>query len=137
MDGIWCCAVLRYSLFVPNPAYTQIANEMFRVLRPGAYMVNCEMYVDVPPEIFLQGFEAAGFETRNIFVLHRYGRRLERVLSHRLIPDRWITRAASLSALVRYTLDNPRRQVSGLRDYLFVWQKPVHLPIDRMKQPGV
>ena len=110
---------------------------MYCVLRPGAYVVNCEMYVDVPPEVFLQGFEEAGFETRNVSVLHRYGGRPERMLSHRFIPDRWITRAASLSALVRSTLDNPRRQVSGLRDYLFVWQKPVHPSIDRMTQPGL
>lgn len=137
VDGIWCCAVLRYSLFVPNPAYAEIAKEMYRVLRPGAYVVNCEMYVDVPPGVFLKGFEDTGFETLSISVLHRYARRLERVLSHRLIPDRWITRAASLSALVRHSLDNPRRQVGGLRDYLFVWQKPVHPHVDRMKQPGV
>jgi len=120
VDGIWCCGVLRYSLFVSNPAYSEIAKEMYRVLRPGAHVVNCEMYVEVPPTIFLQGFEDAGFETRNISVLHRYGGRVERMLSHRLIPDRWITRAASLSALVRYSLDNPRRPVGGLRDYLFV-----------------
>jgi hypothetical protein len=63
--------------------------------------------------------------------------RRHRASDPRLIPDRWITRAASLSALVRYSLDNPRRQVGGLRDYLFVWQKPVNPPIDRMKQPGV
>jgi SAM-dependent methyltransferase len=137
VDGIWCCSVLRYSLFVPNPAYDRIAKEMYRVLRPGAYVVNCEMYVDVPPSVFSRGFEDAGFETHNTFVLHRYGGRLERVLSHRLIPDRWITRSASLSALVRYSLDNPGRQVGGLRDYLFVWQKPVHAHVDRMKQPGV
>jgi len=136
IDGIWCCAVLRYSLFVSNPAYDRIAKEMYRVLRPGAYVVNCEMYVDVPPEIFLQGFEDAGFETRKVFVLHRYGRRLERMLSHRLIPDGWITRAAYLSAFVRHGLDNSGRQVPGLRDYLFVWQKPVHAQTDPMKQPG-
>ena len=94
VDGIWCCSVLRYSLFVSNPAYDRIAKEMYRVLRPGAYVVNCEMYVDVPPGVFLQGFEDAGFETRNIFVLQRYGGRLERMLSHRLIPDRWITRVS-------------------------------------------
>jgi SAM-dependent methyltransferase len=137
VDGVWCCAVLRYSLFVPNPAYDRIAKEMYRVLRPGAYVVNCEMYVDVPPRVFLQGFEDAGFETRNIFVLQRYGGRLEQVLSHKLIPDRWITRSAFLSAFARSHLDNPGRQVPGLRDYLFVWQKPVHAHIDRVKQPGV
>jgi SAM-dependent methyltransferase len=137
VDGIWCCGVLRYSLFVSNPAYSEIAKEMYRVLRPGAYVVNCEMYVDVPPSVFLQGFEDAGFETRNISVLHRYGGRVERMLSHRLIPDRWITRAASLSALVRYSLDNPRRPVGGLRDYLFVWRKPVDAHVGRIKKPGV
>jgi hypothetical protein len=84
------------------------------------------MYVDVPPDIFLQGFEDAGFETRSVFVLHRYGGRIERVLSHRLIPERWITRSASLSAFVRTYLDSPIRQRPGLRDYLFVWQKSVH-----------
>jgi SAM-dependent methyltransferase len=136
VDGVWCCGVLRYSLFVPNPAYDKIAKEMYRVLRPGAYVVNCEMYVDVPPGIFLKGFEDAGFETRNIDVLQRYGGRLERMLSHRRIPDRWITRSAFLSAFVRSHMDNPRRQVGGLRDYLFVWQKPVHAHVDPMKQPG-
>jgi len=110
---------------------------MYRVLRPGAYVVNCEMYVDVPPGIFLQGFEDAGFETRKIVVLQRYGGRLERLLSHRLIPERWITRSASLSAFARAYLDNPRRHRPGLRDYLFVWQTPVDTHIDRMKQPGI
>jgi SAM-dependent methyltransferase len=135
VDGIWCCAVLRYSLFVPNPAYDRIAKEMHRVLRPGAYVVNCEMYVDVPPGIFLQGFEDAGFETRKIVVLQRYGGRVERVLSHRLIPERWITRSASLCAFARAHLDYPERYGAGLRDYLFVWQKPVHARVDPMKQP--
>jgi ubiquinone/menaquinone biosynthesis C-methylase UbiE len=137
IDGIWCCSVLRYSLFVPNPAYDRIAKEMYRVLRPGAYVVNCEMYVDVPPGIFLKGFEDAGFETRSIDVLQRYGGRLERMFSHQRIPDRWIARSAFLSASVRSHMDNPRRQVGGLRDYLFVWQKPVHAHVDPTNQPGV
>lgn len=136
VDGIWCCSVLRYSLFVPNPAYDRIAKEMYRVLRPGACVVNCEMYVDVPPGIFLRGFEDAGFQTRNVDVLQRYGGRIERLLSHRFIPDGWITRSAFLSAFARSRVDNPGRQVSGLRDYLFVWQKPVHAQTDPMKQPG-
>src|SRR5579871_6995356 len=75
VDGIWCCAVLRYSLFVPNSAYDEIAKEMYRVLRPGAYVVNCEMYVDVSPDVFLPGFENAGFETRSISILQRYNSR--------------------------------------------------------------
>jgi SAM-dependent methyltransferase len=135
VDGIWCCGVLRYSLFVPNPAYAEIAKEMYRVLRPGANVVNCEMYVDVAPGVFLQGFEDAGFETRNISVLHRYGGRLERMFSHRLIPERWIVRSAFLLAFVRSHLDNPRRVLPGLRDYLFVWQKPIHAQVHLMEQP--
>jgi hypothetical protein len=94
------------------------------------------MYVDVPPEIFLHGFEDAGFEQRNVYVRQRYGGRIERMLSHRLVPDHWITRSAFLSAFVRSHADTPGRQVPGLRDYLFVWQKPVHAHIDPMKQPG-
>jgi SAM-dependent methyltransferase len=137
VDGIWCCAVLRYALFVPNPAYERIAKEMHRALRPGAYVVNCEMYVDVPAGIFLQGFEDAGFETRKIIVLQRYGGRVERVLSHRLIPERWITRSASLAAFARAHLDSPGRNTPGLRDFLFVWQKPVHAHVDPVKQPRI
>ena len=95
------------------------------------------MYVDVPPGIFLQGFEDAGFETRKIVVLQRYGGRLERLLSHKLIPERWSTRSASLSAFARAHLDSPGRHTPGLRDYLFVWQKPVHAHVDPMKQPGI
>lgn len=137
VDGIWICSVLRYSLFVSNPVYDKIAKEMYRVLRPGAYVVNCEMYVDVPPEVFLQGFEEAGFETCKVVVLQRYGGRLERVLSHSLIPERWVTRSAALSAFARAHLDRPRRKKAGLRDYLFIWQKPVHAHVDPMKQPGI
>ena len=126
IDGIWCCGVLRYSLFVPNPAYAEIATEMYRVLRPGAYVVNSEMYVDVPPDVFLPGFEQAGFVTRDIFVLQRYGSRIERVFSHGRVPQAWIAHSGMLSALVRSLLDDPRRDVPGLRDYLFIWQKPAH-----------
>jgi hypothetical protein len=137
VDGIWVCSVLRYSLFVPNPAYDKIAKEMYRVLRPGAYVVNCEMYVDVPPEVFLEGFEAAGFETRAIAVLQRYGGRLERLLSHKLIPERWITRSAALSAFARAHLDSPGRHKPGLRDFLFVWQKPLRTHVDPVRQQGI
>jgi SAM-dependent methyltransferase len=124
VDGIWCCAVLRYSLFVSNPAYVQIAQEMFRVLRPGACVVNCEMYVDVLPDVFLPDFERAGFKTHKISVLQRYGGKPERLLSNRFIPNRWLPFSASLCAFLRSRFDDPRRVAPGLRDYLFVWQKP-------------
>lgn len=125
IDGIWCCGVLRYSLFVSTPKYAEIAKEMYRVLRKGGYMVNCEVYTDVLPEVFLQDFERAGFQTRKIATLQRYGGTLERSFAHRLISEKWIPFGASASAFLRSSLDNPRRQAPGLRDYLFVWQKPL------------
>jgi ubiquinone/menaquinone biosynthesis C-methylase UbiE len=61
IGGVWCCAVLRYSLCVENPCYSEIATEMFRILQQGAYVVNCEMWVDVPPTHFTEGFERVVF----------------------------------------------------------------------------
>ena len=124
VDCVWCCGVLRYSLFVPNPAYAEIASEMFRALRPGGYVVNLEMYVDVAPKIFTADFERVGFRTRRVSVLQRYGGRPESWLSHRFIPERWLGASAGICAFLRSALDRPDRAVPGLRDYLFVWQKP-------------
>ena len=124
IDCIWCCAVLRYSLFVSDPAYADISREMFRVLRPGGYVINLEMYVDQAPDVFTEDFETAGFTTRRVSVLQRYGGRPERWLNHRLFPEGWVFNAAGLVALLRSHFDSPRRSVPGLRDYLFYWQKP-------------
>jgi ubiquinone/menaquinone biosynthesis C-methylase UbiE len=124
IDLIWCCAVLRYSLLVSDPVYTKIAQEMFRVLRPGGYVVNCEMYVEVAPETFILGFEAAGFRTTEVHVLHRYNCRMERLLSNVGRGTALTPYAASLNAFIRVLLDNPKRDVAGLRDYLFTWRKP-------------
>ena len=124
ISGIWCCAVLRYSLLGDNPCYAEITTEMFRVLRPGAYVANCEMYVDVPPERFTEGFERAGFRTRRVLVLNRYYGKLERWLKNRYIPDSWLHLSAAVSAGLRARFDDPNRPVQGLRDYLFIWQKP-------------
>jgi len=124
IDGLWCCGVLRYSLFAPNPAYAAIAREMMRALKPGAFVVNCEMYVDVGPDAFLPDVEAAGFKTRSVKVLHRYGRRLESLAAWRALPLSWVKHSAMLSALLRSTFDAACRNTPGLRDYLFVWQKP-------------
>ena len=128
IGGIWCCGVLRYSLFVTNPAYDAIAREMLRVLRPGGYVVNCEMYVDAEPDVFNEGFEAAGFETRGTQVLHRYGSRLERLTLHRFFPGMCVTVLGRISASWYAQIHNARCNVPGLRDYLFVWQKPVNPP---------
>lgn len=123
IDGIWCCGVLQFSLFVPNPAYDQIAQEMYRVLKPGAFVVNCEMNVDTAPNVFMPGFQSARFVLRRLSVLQRYGM-VERILSSRRFPKRYVKRLGSICASVRSRVDNPRRRMAGLRDYLFVWQKP-------------
>ncbi len=122
--GVWCCGVLRYSLFVENPAYAQIAQEMYRVLRAGGYAINLEMYVDVLPEVFTADFERAGFVTRRVLILQRYGGRIERLSHHRRMPSRFAEAGGQFSGFVRSALDNPYRPVQGLRDYLFIWQKP-------------
>jgi SAM-dependent methyltransferase len=124
IGGIWCCAVLRYSLLVDNPCYAEIAAEMFRVLQPGAHVVNCEMHIDVPPERFIEDFERAGFVTRRVVVLTRYYGMTERWLRNRYIPHSCLRLAATLCAGLRSRFDDPHRPVQGLRDYLFIWQKP-------------
>jgi SAM-dependent methyltransferase len=124
VDLIWCCAVLRYSLLVPDPAYDEIAMEMFRVLRPGGSVVNMEMYVEQKPEVFIGGFERAGFVTKETRVVHRYNGGLETLLTNRHIPTTWMGWMAQSCAQIRYRVDNPSRAVQGLRDYLFVWRKP-------------
>jgi ubiquinone/menaquinone biosynthesis C-methylase UbiE len=124
IGGIWCCAVLRYSLLVKNPCYAEIATEMFRILRPGAHVVDCEMHVDVSPEHFTDGFEQAGFHTRRVLVLTRYHRFLERCLRNRYIPGSWLQFSAAICAGLRSRFDNANRPVQGLRNYLFIWQKP-------------
>jgi ubiquinone/menaquinone biosynthesis C-methylase UbiE len=123
IDGIWCCGVLRLSLFVENPAYNDIAKEMHRVLRPGAFFVNCEMYVDVAPQVFIDGYEKAGFSLEKLSVLLRDKGFLELILSNRRIPEKWLQGSAQLCALIRSKFDNPWRETTGLRDYLFVWRK--------------
>ena len=128
VDGVWCCGVLRYSLFVKNPAYAKIAREMYRILRPGGCVVNCEIYVDADFGVFSKDFEAAGFTTQYIRVLHRYGSRFENISIHRLFPERLVSALGTISASLYSQFDDPQCDVPGLRDYLFVWQKPVNRP---------
>ena len=123
IGGIWCCGVLRYSLLVPDPCYAEIAREMFRVLQPGAYVVNIEAYVDNPPERFTVGFEEAGFRTRQVTVLNRYSKFFLKGFVK--TSPRWCLQpAGALVGRLHSTFDNPNRTIKGLRDYLFVWQKP-------------
>ena len=124
IDMIWCCAVLRYSLFVPEPVYAHIAREMYRVVKPGGLLVNLEMHVDSSPETFTRDFEHAGFTTRDIRVLKRYGGFAEDCLKSHFLPARFVIAVGRLWAALHYWFDSPHRSSRGLRDYLFVWSKP-------------
>lgn len=124
VDMIWCCAVLRYSLFVSNPVYKEIAKEMYRVLKPGGLVVNIEMYVDTSPETFTHDFEQVGFATKDQRVLQRYEGRIERLCQLPYLPLLLVSCGAKLCALYRFWFDSVIRPTAGLRDYLFVWCKP-------------
>ena len=86
VNMIWVCGVLKYSLFEPSsacrggsgpdtvtevPSYQEIAKEMYRVLKPGGYVVNVEMWVDAPPHVFTPDFENVGFATKQVRVLRQ------------------------------------------------------------------
>jgi SAM-dependent methyltransferase len=150
VDMIWVSGVLKYSLFAPGspcrvirlapeeinesvmsqsfvPVYRDIAQEMYRVLKPGGFVVNQEMWIDLPPDVFTPDFERAGFITKQVRVLRRYGGRLEEWCEwhkERRLPPRVVLIAGQLCAALRFFFDNPRRATLGFSDYLFIWSKP-------------
>ena len=97
-DAIWCCGVLRYSLFVEDPVYDQIAREMFRVLRPGGRAMVLEMYVDTPPEVFITDFRKTGFLLQDTRTIQRHDDRLELRCQDRLFPVPLVALAGRLTA---------------------------------------
>jgi ubiquinone/menaquinone biosynthesis C-methylase UbiE len=124
VDMIWCCAVLRYSLFSDRHSYRKIVSEMQRVLKPGGLVVNLEMHVDTEPQTFSHDFEAAGFVTRDVRILKRYGGLAEDCLKSHWLPAALVTAAGHCWAALHYRFDRADRRIPGLRDYLFVWSKP-------------
>lgn len=156
VDIVWVCGVLKYTLFPPGtgclhgyvqpkdgdsthtcggssigdgfiPTYDKIAKEFYRVLKPGAFVANYEMWIDARPEVFTSGFEQAGFVTEHVRVLRQYTGRLERLCewhdSYRLSPG-FVLFVARLCATLRYHLDDPGALGRGFCDKLFIWRKP-------------
>jgi hypothetical protein len=80
--------------------------------------------VNNPPQTFVRDFEAVGFRTRHVKVLHRWSGIPERILQFGVIPSVLLPLAGRLCAAVRMLVDSPHRRVLGLRDYLFVFSKP-------------
>lgn len=124
VDLIWVCTVLRYSLNVPNPVYADIAREMFRVLKPGGRVVNVEMYVDQPASDFTRDFEATGFVTTTRKLINRHAGRFERFAQRPGLPLAVVALAARVTAFYRFHFDSADAKRPGLRDYVFVWEKP-------------
>jgi ubiquinone/menaquinone biosynthesis C-methylase UbiE len=123
IDLIWCCGVLRYSLFVSAEVYEQIAKEMYRVLKPNGVVVNLEMYVEFPPDHFSRGFEKAGFATTDVRLMKRYDSFMEDCLKSSRLPRPFVSAAGRAWGAMHYWFANPHRQRDGLRDYLFSWQR--------------
>jgi SAM-dependent methyltransferase len=124
VDMVWVCGVLKFSLLVPDPAYKDIAEEMYRVLKPDGLVVSLEVHVDTPPEVFTYDFEQVGFRTKDIHVLQRYDGRLEKLFQSLPLPLWCVDAGGKLCAALRFRFDHPKRRRPGLRDYLFVWSKP-------------
>lgn len=157
LDMIWVCGVLKYTLLEPSsksrggtepdrvaersgarvsdgpdgeafvPVYEEVAREMHRVLRPGGFVVNIEMWVDADPDIFTADFERIGFATKRVGVLRRYEGKLEQLCEWRewhALPRKAVVAAGESIGHLRLWFDNPRRRGGGMRDYLFVWSKP-------------
>jgi ubiquinone/menaquinone biosynthesis C-methylase UbiE len=151
VDTIWVCGVLKYSLFPPGsicrggigvaekgqggsspdekpfiPCYQDIAREMYRVLKPGGWVTNLEMYVDSPPEAFTRDFEQVGFLTKDKRLLQWHGGRLETACQSQWLPVRWMSRLGQWCAAFRFRQKRFERTRRGVCDYWFVWAKPKH-----------
>jgi SAM-dependent methyltransferase len=162
IDIVWVCGVLKYTLFPPGdksrhgnlevgklnldsanahvfvPTYFEVASEMYRVLKPGGIVAQCEMFVDEQPEVFTRDFERAGFLNERISIVRRYTGRLEKLCEWReavRLPPGFVLSMAQTCANLRYWWDNPFKPGNDFRDYFFVWRKPQPDSIGWSKHP--
>jgi SAM-dependent methyltransferase len=158
IDIVWVCGVLKYTLLSPvaksrhgnievnrtdqrsvngadgnvfTPTYFKVAMEIYRVLKPGGIVAQCEMFVDERPEVFTQDFEKVGFLTERISIVRRYEGRLEKLCELReksRLPSGFVLALAQTCANLRYWWDDPYKPDNDFRDYFFVWRKPTDMP---------
>lgn len=107
-------------------AYSHVAREMYRILKPSGRVVQIEIWVNSKPEVFMGPFRQAGFAMVETGVLRRYTGYLERNLERlprRVLPDKWALTVGKLAAELRYRFDDPNRLGGGFKDYCFIWRK--------------
>lgn len=124
VDRIWICGVLRYSLSVPNPKHKDIVKELFRVLKPGGYVFNYEMYVDQPSEYFSKDFISSGLLMRSVSICNIHNSRLETTAIGRyrkvFLNRFWST----INIWYMKHLIREENLYQEIRDYIFIYQKP-------------
>ncbi len=126
VDMIWVSAVLRYSLLVPNPKHLQIVNEFSRILKPGGWVYNFEMYVDQPSTIFSKDFLNCGFSLLSIPIVHVYRSIFDKIALgrfHGVFLRKWWAGFSILWS--RSTVKEVQLERSRLRDYFFEYQKTI------------
>jgi ubiquinone/menaquinone biosynthesis C-methylase UbiE len=125
VDLIWVSAVLRYSLLVLNPKHHEIVDEFSRVLKPGGWVYNFEMYVDQPSTIFSKDFINGGFSLLSIPIVHVYRSIFDKIAMGRfrgLFLRKWWADFSILWS--QSAVKEERLNKSKLRDYFFEYRKP-------------
>jgi len=124
VDLIWISGVMKYSLFVSDPKHREIVDEFIRVLKPGGWVYNFEMYVDQPSAIFSKDFIEGGFSLLSAPVVHLYQSKFDRLAVgkyRRLFLRKWW--AVFSMVWTRATIRENRLN-NRLRDYFFEYRKP-------------
>jgi SAM-dependent methyltransferase len=153
VDVIWVFGVLKYNLFpagwrclhgcpgatrrgdaaasetMPqnltdpyNPTY-DLVRDMYRVLKPSGMVVQCEVWVNMPPSVFARAFREAEFIDKSAGVMRRDAAPLERALSafqRVCLPRPLAISVGKVCAWLRFQLDDPSRVTGHFKDYCFV-----------------